>query len=302
MAELAHQALLPRPTGGLAPGAALSLLVHGGLIAALALAVDWRMQTPEVVSAELWAAVPQMAPAPAPMPAPVPPAAETTPTPTPAPAPAPPPAPAARDADITTETAERKPPIVPPTVPPKPAAKAEKPEKPMKEPKVKPPAVEKAKPAREAKNTDKAAQPDKKAQLAEEKRAAAEAAAQEAANQRFREEQLRRMQAALPDGGGAGSGGGSASADAAPSQAYVAKLVRAIRQNVKVTVNGNPEAEVEVRAAAGGSIIARRLVKTSGNAVWDDAVLRAIDRTASLPRDENGRVPPVLIVVFRPQE
>lgn len=288
MAELAHDALLPRPTGGLAPGAALSLLVHGGLIAALALAVDWRMQTPDVVSAELWAAVPQMAPAPAPLPAPAP-----TPEPAPpAPAPAPPPTPQ-RDADIATETAPRKPPETPPKAP----AKADKPEKPEKAAKPEKSAKEpKAKPA------DKPAPPDKKAAQADDKRAAAEAAAQEAANQRFREEQLRRMQAALPDGAGAGSGGGSASADAAPSQAYVAKLVRAIRQNVKVTVNGNPEAEVEVRAAAGGSIIARRLVKPSGNPVWDDAVLRAIDRTATLPRDENGRVPPLLIVVFRPQE
>lgn len=290
MAELAHDALLPRPTGGLAPGAVLSLVVHGGLIAALALAVDWRMQTPDVVSAELWAAVPQMAPAPAPPPAPAP-----MPEPTPAaPVPAPPP-PATRDADIATETAERKPPAPPPKAP----AKAEKPEKPEK---AKPPVADKAKPAREAKPADKPAPPDPKTKQAEEKRAAAEAAAQEAANQRFREDQLRRMQAALPDGGGVGSGGGSASADAAPSQAYVAKLVRAIRQNVKVTVSGNPEAEVEVRAAAGGSIIARRLVKSSGNPVWDDAVLRAIDRTATLPRDTDGRVPPSLIIGLRPQD
>lgn len=301
MAELAHDALLPRAPGGLAPGAALSLLVHGGLIAALALAVDWRMQTPEVVSAELWAAVPQMAPAPAPLPSPAPaPSADTTAgTPPPAAEPSPPPA---TNAEIATETAPRP----APAETPKPAAKPEKAAKEPKPPKTPAPA-DKAKPPRESKTTEKAPpKPDKKAPQAEQKRAeadaAAQSAAQEAANQRFREEQLRRMQAALPDGGGAGSGGGTASADAAPSQAYVAKLVRAIRQNVKVTVNGNPEAEVEVRAAAGGTIIARRLVKTSGNPVWDDAVLRAIDRTATLPRDENGRVPPVLIVVFRPQE
>ena len=35
---------------------------------------------------------------------------------------------------------------------------------------------------------------------------------------------------------------------------------------------------------------------------WDDAVLRAIDRTGSLPRDVDGRVPPTLIMAFRPQE
>ena len=66
-------------------------------------------------------------------------------------------------------------------------------------------------------------------------------------------------------------------------------------------VDGNPSAEVEVRAAAGGSIISKRLVKSSGNKDWDEAVLRAIDRTNTLPSD-NGRVPPALILVFRPKD
>ena len=44
----------------------------------------------------------------------------------------------------------------------------------------------------------------------------------------------------------------------------------------------------------------RRLVKSSGNEDWDDAVLRAIDRTGDLPRDTDGRVPPVLVISFTP--
>lgn len=296
MADLAHDAFLPRAPGGLGPGAAISLVVHGGLIAALALAVDWRLQTPEVVSAELWAAVPQVAPPPAPTPTPVPtpvPEATTTP-PAPAPAPAPPqlaapPPPKPPEAQIATERADT----------PKTPEKNDK--------------ADKAKTAREKRaealaekkrlvEDKKQAANEKKRLLAEQKREAEEAAAQEAANKRFREEQLRRMQAALPAATGTGAATATASSEAAPSQAYVAKLVKLIRQNVKVSVSGNPEAEVEVRAAAGGTIIARRLVKPSGNAAWDDAVLRAIDRTATLPRDENGRVPTVLLVVFRPQE
>jgi colicin import membrane protein len=31
-------------------------------------------------------------------------------------------------------------------------------------------------------------------------------------------------------------------------------------------------------------------------------VLRAIDRTGTLPRDTDGRVPPVLIITFRPND
>ncbi|MFY9511666.1 MAG: protein TolA, partial [Rubrivivax sp.] len=77
--NIAHDALLPRPPGGMAPGAALALLVHGALVGALALGVNWRMNAPEAISAELWAAVPQIAapraeePLPAPAPAPPPP-------------------------------------------------------------------------------------------------------------------------------------------------------------------------------------------------------------------------------------
>jgi colicin import membrane protein len=67
-------------------------------------------------------------------------------------------------------------------------------------------------------------------------------------------------------------------------------------------VPGNPAAEVEVSATASGSIIARRLRKSSGNKEWDEAVLRAIDRTGTLPRDVDGRVPTNIVISFRPQE
>ena len=62
-----HDALLPRQDSRLGIGAALALLAHGGLIGALALGLNWRLPTSDVVgSAELWSAVPQVAaPAPA---------------------------------------------------------------------------------------------------------------------------------------------------------------------------------------------------------------------------------------------
>ena len=41
-------------------------------------------------------------------------------------------------------------------------------------------------------------------------------------------------------------------------------------------------------------------VQSSGNKAWDDAVLRAIDKTEVLPRDTDGRVPPVIVLGFRP--
>jgi colicin import membrane protein len=57
-----------------------------------------------------------------------------------------------------------------------------------------------------------------------------------------------------------------------------------------------------VRAAPDGTILSRRLVKSSGLKEWDDAVLRAIDRTEVLPRDVDGRVPSPIVIDFRPRE
>ncbi|HWP19470.1 MAG TPA: TonB C-terminal domain-containing protein [Burkholderiaceae bacterium] len=43
-------------------------------------------------------------------------------------------------------------------------------------------------------------------------------------------------------------------------------------------------------------------MKQSGNAEWDQAVMRAIDKTQTLPRDENGRVPSPIVITFRPRD
>ncbi len=65
-------------------------------------------------------------------------------------------------------------------------------------------------------------------------------------------------------------------------------------------IAGNPKAEVEVTTTADGTIISQRLVKSSGNKAWDEAVIKAIVRTGSLPRDVDGRVPTPMILEFKP--
>jgi len=55
-----------------------------------------------------------------------------------------------------------------------------------------------------------------------------------------------------------------------------------------------------VRAAPGGTIISWRLIKSSGDKTWDDAVLRAIERTGKLPPDIDGRVPSPITIGFTP--
>ena len=97
--------------------------------------------------------------------------------------------------------------------------------------------------------------------------------------------------------------GGTALKESAPSANYVARIVNAIFPNILFTGNlpSHLSTEVLVRANSNGMIISRKVVKESGNKEWDDAVLRAIERTGTLPRDTDGRVPSELIITFRPK-
>ena len=66
------------------------------------------------------------------------------------------------------------------------------------------------------------------------------------------------------------------------------------------TVSGNPKVTIEVRMAPDGTILGRpRVVKSSGNSEWDEAVVRAFEKTEVLPRDADGRVHSPLEVDWR---
>ncbi|TSE33884.1 protein TolA [Tepidimonas charontis] len=154
------------------------------------------------------------------------------------------------------------------------------------------------------------------ARAAQEKAARERLAQQQAARERaererqqqalLEAERQRNLERILGQAGasGAPTARGSAERDAAPSASYAGRLVAHIRPHIVFTdtVPGNPRAEVEVRTLPDGTIVSSRLLTSSGHRAWDEAVLRAIERTARLPRDENGRVPPTLILGFRPQE
>ena len=316
-ATLAHEGFRPRDDGRLGLGASLALLAHGGLIGALALGLSWRLpqQTPVASSAELWAAVPQAAaPAPRalpPVPPPPPPAPAPAPAPKPlpvvAPKPAPPPVPSAveRDAAIAIEKAAKHAQDLAASQAQQ--RKAEQLQKKLDDKRL---AEEKAA-ARKLEQQAKAekaleAQRVRDAtELKERQRAEAQARADEALVAKQREENLKRM---LGQAGAAGASGsnsaGRAAKDAAPSAGYAGRIKAYIKPNIVLTVevSGNPITEVEVKLAPDGSVISRSITKTSGNAVWDNIVMRAIERTATLPRDTDGRVPPVMTLVFPRQE
>lgn len=118
-----------------------------------------------------------------------------------------------------------------------------------------------------------------------------------------RSENLKRM-AGLAGASGDANAKGSALKSSGPSASYGGRIRARIKPNIVFTdeIVGNPQAEVEVRTSPDGTIISRKLIKPSGDKSWDEAVLRAIDRTEKFPPDVDGRVPPTLIISFRPKD
>ena len=142
---------------------------------------------------------------------------------------------------------------------------------------------------------------DQKRKLDEQKRKEQDAKlAQE--RERVRKEQLARMMAQA--GSGSPDAKGNAQHSAGPSASWGALVQSRVRPNITFTdtISGNPEAEVEVRTSPDGTIVGKKLVHSSGVKSWDDAVLRALDKTETLPRDpRDGRVPSPVIIGFRPK-
>jgi colicin import membrane protein len=276
--------LAPRAEPGALRAFGLAMLVHLLLLIALTWGVSWKSKDLSLsFEAELWSALPQEAAPPLEAP-------PTPPEPVAPPPPAPPPkAEAVPDADIAIERekkrlAEEK---------KKTQALAEKAEKTKKIEEAKKIAEAKAKAAKEAKAEAKklAAQ---KEQLAK-KEAAMEA--------KQRKENMDRINAQL-GATGAADAKGTAQKASGPSASYGGKVRAKVKPNIVFTedITGNPVAEVEVRTTPGGSITSQRLVKSSGNKAWDEAVIKAIIRTETLPLDTDGRVPTPLIIEFRPKD
>lgn len=310
----------PRPPARIR-AIALAVLAHVLLVVALTWGVNWKTSSDQpAVQAELWAAVPQQAapraepePQPEPTPTPTPPP-EPVPVPTPAPPPPPPPPPPPRQAEPDTREADL-------------AIEREK-KRIEKEKKEREQRLESEKRERERKEDERRAQEkerlqkekekqrekerleklekqkqlaeDRKRQEAEDKRK--QEALEKAAEAR-RQENLRRMQG-LAGATGGENATGTAQRDAGPSGSYGGKVAAKVKPHIVYpdAVSGNPRAEVEVRAAPDGTITGTRLIQSSGNKAWDDAVLRALQKTETLPRDVDGRVPSSLVIGFRPKD
>ena len=311
----------PRPPARLR-AITLAVLVHAVLIGALTWGVNWKNTADQpAVEAELWAAVPTQAAPRAvepPPPPPPPPVQQATP-----PAPPPPPVRAAeppdtREADIAIEREKKR--LEQEKKAREQQELREKRERERKEEERRE-RLEQEKKERQQKEREKEkeqrekqlaeqkkAEQEKQKKLAEDKRKADEAAkrkaeAEEKQLARMREDNMRRMQG-LAEATGAENATGTAQRSAGPSGSYGGKVAAKVKPNIVYpdAISGNPRAEVEVRLSPDGTIVGKRLVQSSGNKSWDDAVLRALDKTETLPRDTDGRVPPALIIGFRPKD
>lgn len=292
-----HLDLAPPQTGRWLGPMGLALVAHGLLVIALTMGVNWKSDgEPVTVEAELWSRTPQQAapravepppPPPQPTPAPTPP--PPAPKPAPAPTPAPPP-PGPTQAEIATAQAKKK-------------AEAEKKQREEEAKKVAAAkAAEKAAAEKKAAADKAAAEKERQQKLAADKREQQRKEAEEEKRlAQIREDQMKRMMGQAGASGGPQSTG-TAQQSSGPTPGYAGRVAARIKPNVVFTdvAPGNPRAEVEVRTSPDGSITSRRLVKSSGNPDWDEAVLRAIDRTATLPKDTNGTVPSPLVIGLRP--
>ncbi|MCO5112079.1 MAG: cell envelope integrity protein TolA [Burkholderiaceae bacterium] len=294
------QFIPPRPPGR-GRAIALAVLAHLVLVGALTWGVAWKRDSDQpAVVAELWSAVPQQA-APRAEEPPAPPLPPTPPPPAPTPPkavePPPKPQPDPHEAEIALEREKR----LEKEKREREAKQEQERQKRLKEQQRR----EQEQKAREKAAREKIEQAKEQQRLAEEKRKKEEAlakASEKAAKER-RDQALRRMQGLANATGGANASG-TALRDSGPSGSYGGKVAAKVKPNIVYpdAVADNLRAVVEVQAAPDGTITRTRLKESSGNKAWDDAVLRALQKTETLPRDVDGRVPATLEIGFRPRD
>lgn len=276
---------------GLGRALTLAALVHAALFVFLWIGVQWQSDTPATIEAEVWSPIPREA---APLPEPV-----KVPEPQPQPVVKEPPKP----------KVEEPPPVVKPDI----ALEQEKKRKALEEKKRREEEQqrEKEKLAKEKKRFEE----EKLAKLKLEKEKADKAkkeAAEKARKQeeamltKLRDEEMRRMAGGVTGTGGTGDApkaqGGRASAE------YGAKVAARIRShtvfNVPVDLAGNPPVEYVVELLPDGTLRgAPRKLKPSGVPGFDEAVLRAIDKSQPFPRDDKtGAVPSKITISHKPKD
>jgi colicin import membrane protein len=128
--------------------------------------------------------------------------------------------------------------------------------------------------------------------------------AQRQASKAERQAELARLRAQAGGTGAAANAGAGSGSSAKPSSGYAERVRQRVKPNIifNEDVAGNPAAVVAVHMAPDGSLLSTRLARSSGNAGWDTAVLRAVQRSDPLPRDTNGVAPSNILITFWPKD
>ncbi|WP_114639618.1 energy transducer TonB [Polynucleobacter necessarius] len=240
-----------------------SLIAHLGLLAFLMIGISWNNSTPAGVEVELWDSTPQIQTPPEPEVKTI--IKEE-----------------AADIAVKEKKLEKE--------PPKKEVVKEKPKTQT------PPPKEKEKPKKEE---AKKVEPPKALSPAETKA--------NAAAEKVRADQLARLRAAAGAEGGrggtVGSGvGGGGNAPPGWTDKVIKKVKPFIVYNPE-SISGNPAAVVLVTLAPDGAILSTSIQTSSGNTGWDRAVLLALSRAESLPKDDNGKIPQREVkLTFKPKD
>lgn len=237
------------------PAALLAVIVHGGFFTLIVFGVSWQVRNPAPVVADIWNQLPPIRNAVEP--ALPPPVAEPEPPPTATRSLAPPiakatPLPSQADVELKARR-ERE------TIAQKQAEQA---------------LLEK-----KQRDEAKAAEAQKKA-LAEkalaEKKQREEVARQKAAEAQAKAEQEKRDNEVRA----------AANASLREYSARISMLIKS-RANIPDTVNGKPAIQISLRLLVNGVVFDARVVKPSGNRVYDEAIERAINGIRQWPLPDN---------------
>ncbi len=292
MSLSADAPFVSRPAPRLAAGV-LALGVHAVFVLLLVFGVSWQTQRPAPVMVDLWETLPKVAP---------PAAAKSAEPPSPPPVKTPAPAKAAPAPKPAAD--EPPPPRAPDIALEKKKAEVER----LQRLKAIQAEEEKAR-AEAARVEAEAARKAHEKQLAEQKK-------RELLRQMEEEDLMRRMADEEAASEALAMKQAAARAAAGKRQTEVARVVGQHRDQISAKVRGNtrlpdnlkgnPEVRCAVRLLPTGEVQSVRVTQSSGNAAYDEAVVRAIVKSSPLPlpadRDARAAFVPELSFVHRPKE
>lgn len=281
----------PPQQPGLLSAFVLAVIAHLLLLVALTFGLHWQRESENAVAeAELWSQLPQeAAPKPEPTPPPPPPAPPVV------RAPPLPDVQAQRDAQIALEREKQK----------REAEEERRQEELQKQREL----DRKRKLEAQRKHDEEVArQKEEQRQLADakrrddlekEKKRKQQEEAQEKKQAQQRDENIRRSLSLA--GPGSSSSAGNADKSSGPSAGYAGRIASLIKSNTNfgTTVPGDPPVEVEIQLAPDGTIVRKRITRSSGNRVRDDEVLRGIERIDRIPRDKDGSIYTPMVITVR---